>query len=311
MTDLTIIIVSYNCREDLRRCLRSLPPASVHRPTRTVVVDNASTDGTPAMITGEFPDVHLTVNAVNRGFGAANNQALRDAVTPYVLLLNPDTIVGPGAFDTMLDWMDSHPEVSACGPLLRNPDQTLQRTGVRFPSIWNILVEALFLDRMFPTSRLFGRHRELYLDPKVPRQVDYVQGSCLLVRTSVLPRVGLLDEDFFMYFEETDWCFRIKEAGGMVWVCPNAEVVHIGGGTEGHYDEARLVHYHRGLLRFFAKHYPGWQGLLVRPVLAVRSLVRLVLWCSVALVKPRLRAEARSGIRGYLRTFPILVLRVR
>jgi GT2 family glycosyltransferase len=311
MADLTTIIVSFNAREDLRRCLASLPSAAVRRTACTVVVDNASTDGTPAMVAAEFPDIQLTVNPTNRGFAAGNNQALRDAVTPYVLLLNPDTIVAPGAFDTMLEWMEGHPAVSACGPLLRNPDRTLQRTGVRFPSVWNIFVESLFLDRVFSSTRLFGGHKELYLDPMVPRQVDYVQGSCLLVRTSILAQVGLLDEGFFMYFEETDWCYRMKERGGRVDICPSAEVVHIGGGTRGHYDETRLLHYHRSLLRFFEKHYSRWQGFLVRPVLAVRSLIRLVVWSIIALTRPGLRAAAASGITGYLRTLPLLVRRAR
>jgi hypothetical protein len=167
--------------------------------------------------------------------------------------------------------------------------------------LWNLFVETLFLDRLFPTSRFFGGHRELYKDAATERPVDYVQGSCLVVRREVLEKVGPLDERFFMYFEETDWCYRIKKRGGEVWIVPSAGVVHLGGDATGHFDERRLVYYYQSLLRFFDKHHTLWKRGAVRILVVVRSLIRIVSWGTVGLLRPKLRAAACSSCRGYLR----------
>lgn len=298
MVDLSIIIVSWNCRQYLKDCLHSLPDSIRHYSYRVIVVDNGSTDGTPSMVEEEYPDVNLVKNSSNRGFAAANNQAFQSSASRYVLMLNADTILQSGALDNLIRFLDQHPEVWAAGPSMRNGDMSLQRTGVRFPSNWNILVETFFLDRMFPRSRVFGRHRELYEDPMRSRKVDYLQGSCLMFRSEVFNRIGYLDEEYFMYFEETDFCYRIQKAGGATWCVPDANVVHFGGNRVGHYDEKRLVYYHQGLLRFYRKHYQGKQ-LFLRIIVLIRSVLRLVLWAVIFAVRPSLRDAARSSIRGY------------
>jgi hypothetical protein len=207
--------------------------------------------------------------------------------------------------------MDGHENVWAAGPAMVNADGTLQRTGVRFPGNWNILVEALFLDRLYPQSRLFGRHKELFEDPGKVRGVDYVQGACLMVRFKAIETVGGLDEQFFMYFEETDWCYRIKAAGGDVSYCPSATVVHFGGGEAGHYDEVRLLYYHKSLLRFYRKHYSMLRSIGVRTILALRSVLRTVVWSVVAAVKPARRRSALSSAKGYLKTIVMLLQPVK
>jgi N-acetylglucosaminyl-diphospho-decaprenol L-rhamnosyltransferase len=301
MSDATVIIVSWNCREYLRRCLASLHEEGNRRTCEIVVVDNASTDGSVDMVRADFAGVAVMENTRNVGFAAANNLVLRNITTSSVILLNPDTVLLPGALAHLVAFMGTHPHVWAAGPALLNGDGSPQRTGVRFPSIWNLLVESVFLDRLFSTSRLFGRHRELYADPAVARAVDYVQGSCLIVRKEAIDRIGGLDEGFFMYFEETDWCYRMHREGGEVWYVPDARVIHFGGGMTGHYDEQRLVYYYRGLKLFYRKHHGYASSLVVRVIIGFRAILRMVVWTLVGAFTPGLREAARSSARGYRR----------
>jgi GT2 family glycosyltransferase len=303
MPDLSIIIVCWNSTPDLQRCLPALPGACREHVFEVILIDNDSADDPMVLGRSLLPDAVCLRNNDNAGFASANNQGIGIARGRYVVLLNPDTVAHEGAFDRLLEFMDGNPGVWACGPALLNGDGSPQRTGVRFPTVWNLLVEALFLDRLFPESRLFGRHRELYADMQSPRQVDFVQGSCLLVRRSAIETVGGLDESFFMYFEETDWCKRAQHSGGEVWIVPAARVIHFGGGAFAHYDERRLVNYHVSLFLYFHKHAPWWKGLMVRAVVACRSLIRLIIWTGIAVTSAGgLRTKALSSVKGYLRT---------
>lgn len=307
MNDLSIIIVTWNSRACLVDCLRSIEAAGSEY--SILVVDNHSSDGTVEELQQEFPDVSVIANRSNLGFAAANNQGLRAAESRYTMLLNPDTIVHPGALGAMVRFMDEHPAVWAAGPAMFNRDGSRQQTGVRFPDNWNILCEALFLDRVFPQSRVFGRHKELFEEMSGPRAVDYVQGACLIVRREVFEKLGGLDETFFMYFEETDWCYRMKKQGGEVYLVPGAEVTHLGGGDIGHYDKRRLVYYHQSLLLFYRKHYSWPSSLMVRGIILLRSFIRIIVWTAVAIRKPGVRSSALSSIRGYLHIPGILIHR--
>lgn len=307
MNDVAVVVVTYNSRRWLEGCLGSITAAVAGLSSEVVVVDNASTDGTAAEVKRLLPSAVLLESAGNEGFAAANNLALRRTRSRHVLLLNPDTVLAPGAVTRLVRFLDADPSYWAAGPAVHNGNGTLQRTGVSFPSLRNIAVETLFLDRLFPRSRLFGRHRRLYEDPSVLSDVDYVQGSCLLVRRAAVDRVGPLDEEYFLYFEETDWCRRMRDAGGKVARVPDAAIVHFGGEPSVHYDEGRLVHYHRGLLLFFRRHRRPAARLLLRVLLAARSLVRIAAWTAVAVVSPGRRAQALSAARGYARVLPLLV----
>jgi len=299
MTDLSIIIVGWNSVRDLTQCLPSLRAGCPAHVCEILLVDNASTDDTVAFSRQILPSITVIRNDRNAGFAHANNQAIAIATGRYLCLLNPDTVVHPGALDTLVSFLDGHPEAWACGPGLLNGDGTPQRTGVRFPSLWNLAVEAVFLDRVLPRTKVFGSHRQLYAMGTAAREVDFVQGSCLMVRREVIQRVGGLDERFFMYFEETDWCRRIVGEGGKVFIVPSAAVTHFGGGTTGHYDERRLVHYHESLLLYFSKHHGIASQITVRILVLGRSCLRLLVWGAMALAKQRLRASALSAMRGY------------
>lgn len=307
MKDLIVIIVSWNCWDYLEQCIMSLEASDTAAAHDIVVVDNASTDGSVELITRRFPAVRVIENGGNAGFAAANNRALRETRGRYFLLLNPDTLVRSGALDTLVRFMDEHQEAWAAGPMMLNGDGSLQRGGVRFPSTWNILVEALFLDRLFPRSRVFGSHRELYEDPHAARSVDYLQGACLIVRAAAVDKIGPLDERFFMYFEETDWCYRMKQEGGQVLYCPRATVVHFGGGETGHYDERRLVFYHQSLLMFYRKHKGTIDLMILRAALLLRCLIRILVWLLAPAFLQRLRPFAASSLRGYLHALTLVV----
>jgi GT2 family glycosyltransferase len=300
MHEITIIIVSWNSKDYLAQCLASIHASAPRRSFKIVVVDNGSSDGTVAFLQAHYPEIRCLENKENRGFAAANNQAIRLANSRYVLLLNPDTLVRTGALDAMAEMLDGDESVWAVGPSVLNADGTRQQTGVRYPTNWNVFVESFFLDRLFPNTRLFGRHKEFYEDATKPRAVDYVQGACLLVTSRAIQSVGILDERFFMYFEETDWCYRMTHAGGRVCYCPAARVVHFGGNAVGHFDEQRLVYYHRSLLLFYRKHYSAADRGVLRFILWIRSLVRILVWGGVYLLRPSIRAEALSSIRGYI-----------
>ncbi|WP_334110986.1 glycosyltransferase family 2 protein, partial [Thermodesulfitimonas autotrophica] len=223
--DADIIIVTYNSARDIVWCLDSIFQQKNRYRYRMTVVDNASTDGTAGIIRSRYPEINLLLNEQNLGFAKANNLAIGQTHGKYVVLLNPDTEIKPEALNILLDFLEAHPEVGAVGPKLLSADGTVQLTGNTFPSLRNLLFETFFLDRLFPKSRLFGAHKLSFWDRREPAPVDWVMGACVAVRREAGNKVGWLDEDFFMYFEETDFCWRLRAAGYKVYYVPAAEVV--------------------------------------------------------------------------------------
>ncbi len=303
---LSIVIVTWNSEKEISRCCASITGAGIDVPYEVIVVDNHSSDATVRTVREAFPTVTVIENSTNAGFAAANNQAFRTAKGVFLLLLNPDTEVRSGALTVLLEYLRQNPDVWIAGPAMVNPDGSIQRTGVRFPSNWNLFCEAFFLDRLFPASRIFGRHREMFADDSRVRFVDYLQGSCLMFRSDMIRIVGELDEQYFLYFEETDWCYRVRKAGGKVAVIPDAVVMHEGGGTAGHFDERRITAYHASLLLFYRKWYSSGTLKILQLILSVRSCIRIVVWLSISMTRPYLRSRAVSALRGYRKTFPII-----
>ncbi|RME78892.1 MAG: glycosyltransferase family 2 protein [Chloroflexi bacterium] len=292
--NLSIIIVSWNTVDLLRRCLASvyadLPPAEME----VLVVDNASTDGSPEMVRAEFPQVTLLVNRQNVGFAAANNQAIRQSQGRYVLLLNPDTEVKPGALSTLLHFMDAHPEAGGCGPRLLNPDGSLQTSCYPAPTLARELWRLLHLDRVRP----YGVYRMDDWPQNVPREVDVLLGACLLVRREAFQQVGLLSEDYFIYSEEVDLCYRLRQAGwSLVWV-PQAQVVHFGGQSTRQVAAEMFLHLYRGKLLYFRKNH-GWASAQIyRLILLVTALARLAL-TPLAWLEPPARRQEHLTLAGH------------
>lgn len=258
MPDLSIIIVSWNTRELLWECLRSVvslqsSQASILKTedcqltTEVLVIDNASTDGSADMVCTEFPEAHLIVNRENVGFARANNQGIRASQGRYVVLLNSDTVVRPDALAKLVGFMDGHPEAGAVGPRLRRVDGTAQ------PFAFGEDPTPGYLLRRSANRLLFRRHLHDWNTDAI-QEVDWVAGTCLMVRREALDQVGLLDESIFMYFEDNDWCLRLRQADWKVYYNPQAEIVHIGGQSLTKNPTAQKS-YHESLRYFYRKHY--------------------------------------------------------
>jgi N-acetylglucosaminyl-diphospho-decaprenol L-rhamnosyltransferase len=254
VTDLSIVIVSWNVRGLLRQCLHSIFAAAERPSCQVIVVDNASTDGSAEMVEAEFPSVQLIRNSTNRGFPAANNQGLALARGRYVLLLNPDTEVRGAALATLVDYADHHPDVAVVGPRLLHADGSPQRSRYRFPTLATALFESTWLQPIAP-RRLLTRYYALDLPDDEPCDVDWARGAALLMRRAATEHVGPLDEGFFMYSEELDWCRRARSAGWRVVWLPTAEIVHHEGKSSEQVVAARHIHFQTSKVRYFRKHH--------------------------------------------------------
>ena len=230
--DLSVVIPSYNTRELMEQALRTVDEASEGLRVQVIVVDNASRDGSQEMVEAGFPHVELIRNDRNLGFGGANNIAFERVKGRHVLLLNSDTIVGADTLRTLVEFMDEHPEAGAAGCRILNPDGSLQLDCRRgFPTPSAAFYKLTGLSRLFPRSRRFARYNLTYLDPEETSEVDALSGSCMIVRGRVLEEVGGFDEDYFMYGEDLDWCFRMGRAGWKIYYVPATQIIHFGGAS--------------------------------------------------------------------------------
>lgn len=227
--DASVVLVSFNTRDLLRECLLTLSREAVGVTYETIVVDNASRDGSADMVAIEFPEVRLIRSEVNLGFAAANNRAFEIARGRYIVLLNSDAFLRPDALRLSIEHMDANPIVGLAGGRLVGRDGSWQPSARMFPSLINSLFMMSGLADKFPKSRLLGRMDRSWADPLEPAQVDWVPGAYSIIRRSVLDRIGFFDERFFLYFEEVDLCRRVKAAGSEVWYWPAVVVEHLGG----------------------------------------------------------------------------------
>jgi GT2 family glycosyltransferase len=254
---ISVITVSWNTRDLLRNCLQSLLKELEGVDAEVFLVDNDSADQSAAMVEKEFPQIRLIANDSNRGFAAANNQALALASGEFILLLNPDTVVHPGAIKTLLGFMQTHARAAIVAPQLLESNGAVQRSCRQFPTFLGMLYELLGLSKIFPDQAKFRQYKMLDWNHDDERQVDQPEGACLLLRREVIEEVGVLDEGFFMLFEEVDWCYRIKEKGWQIWFTPSAQVTHHYGQSIKQVKTKMILSSHRGLYRFWHKHYRG------------------------------------------------------
>ncbi len=228
------------------------------------VVDNASVDGSAAMVSAEFPQAQLIQCDANRGYAFANNLALRRCQGEYLLLLNPDTELPPRALKEMVDFMNAHPEAGIAGTKLVRENGKLDLACRRsFPTPEVSFYRMLGLSSLFPNSRRFGRYNLTYLDPNQPAEVDSVVGAFMMVRAAATRQVGFLDESFFMYGEDLDWAYRIKAKGWKVLYNPAVVVLHHKGASSRRHPGKTIVEFYRAMHLFYKKHYAaGTNGLL-------------------------------------------------
>lgn len=278
-TDLAVIIVSYNTRDLLQRAIASLQ-ASVRthgpRHTRIIVVDNASHDGSAEMVRHTFPDVEVLEPGENLGFARANNLALRhlgfphgDALPEAVWLLNPDTETVGDAPAQLLAHLRANPDVAAVGPHLQYGDGRFQHAAFMFPGLWQIAFDLFPLPARLYETRLNGRYPRVWYERGQPFDVDMLLGAALMVRREAIQQIGLLDEGYFMYVEELDWCRRMKQAGWRLQLVPTALVIHHEGQSTRQFREEMFRALWRSRLRYYAKFSPRPYVWLVRALVAL------------------------------------------
>lgn len=254
MVDVSIIIVNWNTRQLLQDCLQSIVSTTQNIAYEIIVIDNASSDDSVQMVKDEFPQVRLIENDDNRGFSAANNQGMAIAQGEYVLLLNSDTVVLEDAIERTLAFARQTPDAAVVGCRVLNTDRTLQPTCFRFPSVLNLFLSTTYLYKMFPKNAFFGRERMTNWERDDVRQVDVVTGCFMLVRREAIDQVGVMDENYYFYGEETDWCYRFKQADWKCLFTPGAEIIHLGGQSSRKVRTQADMQLRASLLQFMKKH---------------------------------------------------------
>lgn len=252
---LSIIIVNWNTSKLLETCLESIyrnPPAFNFE---VVVVDNASSDFNPKEMAEKFKQTVFIVNSENLGYAEGNNQAIKAVSGDYVLLLNPDTEVKNDALTVLVEFMEAHPEAAAAGCRLVRPDGTIDRSCRGFPEPGPVAAEFFGLSRLFPNSRKLGAYRMTWFDYNEEVSVDQPMGSCLILNRKTINEIGVFDQDFPIFFNEVDWCYRAKQARWQIYFTPSAEIIHHGGGSTKQVRREMRRESHRSLIRFYRKHY--------------------------------------------------------
>jgi N-acetylglucosaminyl-diphospho-decaprenol L-rhamnosyltransferase len=298
VTDLSIIIVSWNVRDYLRSCLSSIIDNQGDLLVEVIVVDSGSADGSTQMIRDEYPSLKLVACNDNVGFPRGNNIGLRDATGRFLLLLNPDTEIISDALSQMVAYLEENEEVGVVGGQLLNSDGTVQSSRRRFPSIATAAFESTWLQPYAPREMIRQYYAEdLPLDD--PVEVDWLVGACLMTRREVIDEVGLMDEAYFMYSEELDWCRRIREAGWRIVYLPEAQIIHHVGKSSEQAETERHVNFQRAKLRYFRKYHGRLPTALLRMILLLNYVWQLIIEVGKGLLGNR-RSLRWQRARAYL-----------
>lgn len=269
--DLSVVVLSWNTRELLRRCLRALGEDGTRLRRETIVVENASSDGSGDVVEREFPSVRLLRNARNEGYARGNNRGIADSSGEFVCTLNSDAAVRPLALDRLVAFLRANPSYGAAAPKLLNPDGSVQPACMRFPRLSTVLFYDTFLDRLFPRNRVIARYFMRDVDPRESRDVEQPPGACLCLRRSALEAVGPLDEELFLFFNDVDLCRRLWRSGRRIRYLADAEVLHERGASTAKY-ERFVVEWHRNRLAYYRKHHGSLGAGLCRLAIAARAL---------------------------------------
>jgi GT2 family glycosyltransferase len=292
--DVSVIVVSWNTRDYLRECLDSIRRVSTALMVEVVVVDNGSGDGSPSMVAEVFPEITLIRNTQNRGFAAANNQGISVAKGRYVLLLNSDAVLLPGALETVVIVADENPQAGMVGCRVLNGDLSLQVSCMRFPDFRGLMTAALFLPRLFPRNRWLGYEDLTWWDHATEREVEVLKGCFILVRMAAIRDVGGFDENFWLYAEETDWCYRIKQAGWQVRFTNRAKIIHHGGASSDQHSGWILHQLWGAKLQFIRKHRSTSYYALCCAALGLWFAVRILPFVLAALLTGGRSAKYRE-----------------
>lgn len=299
MMDLSVSIVNTNNRSLLELCLESIYQTTRQTSFEILVVENCSTDGSAEMVRARFPAVQVIENEARLGYSASHNRALRRCQGRYLLVLNEDMRVLPGALDSMVAFMDCHPDAGMLGCRLLNPDGSLQPSCRAFPNVWIIFFRSVYLDKLFPRNRWFGADYLGHWGHDTVREVDVIKGCCMFVRREVVDQVGLLDERFFIYYEETDWCYRARQQGWKICFTPDAEIIHYGEQTTSRQTPRMTLIQRQSLLKYFRKYHGRAAAFCVRLLSILETGSRLAYWSLNTLLSQRRRVYASQKIGLY------------
>lgn len=305
MMDVSIVIVNWNTKNITDDCLKSVYEQTSGIDFETIVIDNASEDGSAAMIKEKYPQAILIENTENAGFAPANNQGIEIAKGRYVLLLNSDTIVLDGAIQKTVDFADQIPNAAVVGCKVLNKDMTLQPSCFMFPSILNMLLSTSYLYKIFPHSKLFGREQMTWWDRNDVREVDVVTGCYMLVRKDAIDQIGVMDDDYFMYGEETDWCWRFKKAGWKNIFTPDAKIIHLGGQSSKNVKSKSLIRIKLGILQFIYKNKNRFVFLISCLLTLFFYLARIPYWSLRYLLSTR-----NENSKTYLLTYTKALVKI-
>ncbi len=291
--NISVVIVNWNTRELLDRCLLTLERDLAGHSSEIWVVDNASADGSPAFVRARHPAVRLIENTENVGFARANNQALRLARGRRILLLNSDTEIVPGALGLLIACLEGHDRAGIAAPRLVNRDGSFQAGPARFPTLWSTVLEAWGLMQLLIRNPYYPSARPA--PGECARTADWAGGACLLVCREAMAEVGLLDEAFFMNSEEVDWCFRMRRAGWQVWYEPAAAIVHLGGASAARSSAAQRKRNYRGKVQFLSKHRGVLAGRVAEANLRASAAAKAAAYAARAVLTSNTAARQRAA----------------
>jgi len=293
---LSVITVTWNAKKYVDECLSSLDHVEEF-PREVIVIDNASTDGTPDLIAEKFPSFQLVRSDRNLGFAKANNIGIRNSHGKYVCLVNSDVVVPKGCLTSLMQFMESNPEVGVVGPQMLGPAGNIRRSAMRFPSLLSSVARSFSLDRSPWLSRVF--HAQMMTDFSHDRQaeVDILNGWFWMIRREALSEVGLLDERFFIYGEDMDWCLRFRKAGWKIVFFPGASAIHYGGASSSAAPVRFYVEQQKADFQYWAKHHSALAAVAYKAIIFVHNLLRMVGYSARYCISGRKRAEAKSKVK--------------
>lgn len=298
--DLSIVIVNWNEKDFLVQCLESLLNQNVKGKFEIIVVDNASTDGSQYIVQERFPSVKLICNDSNLGFAKANNMGIKQSSGNYICLINSDIVTIRDCLKDMMDYMNRHPAVGMLGPRILNPDMTLQPSCMGFPTLWNIFFRALALDSLFPKSALCGGRLMEYYAHDTIRSAEVLNGCFLMVRRKALAEIGLLDESFFIYGEDVDWCKRFRDSTWEVVFYPNAEAIHYGGASSSKAPIKFYIEMQRADLQYWIKHHGAAKSIVYTLTSLLHQLLRVIGYTVKYICVPSMRDKSLFKIKRSL-----------
>jgi GT2 family glycosyltransferase len=285
--DVSIIIVAWNVRKFVRDCLKSVYEHTKGIDFEIIYVDNASEDGSVEMVKEQFQAVRIIENDENMGFIKANNQGIKISRGRYVLLLNSDTILLNNAIAETIKFADANPKAAVVGCKVLNPNQTLQRTCFMYPSLLNTFLGATYLYKIFPGSKFFGREHMTWCDFDEPMEVETVCGCYSLVRKEAIDQVGLMDERYFVYGDDPDWCYRFKKKGWKIMFSPEGRIIHYGGQTTSQKARAFRLQLEGSKLIFMKLHRSRAAFPFACLLVGMFFFLRAPYWLTFGLLKAR------------------------